>query len=387
MCSAGSSPPHGPLAAALAPGRRGAARRGARPRARACVAWMAVIALLSACSSPAAAPANDPGTDGITIVATTAIMGDIASNVVSDDDRVSVLMEAGADPHTFEPSARQIAELTEADLVIANGAGLEEGLTDALDEVAAAGVPVFAAADHVDSLPAEPDAHGHEHADGDADATTDDHAEGATDERADNDADDHGESSDDPVEHASEAADDHGDGPVDPHIWMDPARMADVVRALGEQIGAQTDAPQAAADRAQQYAAQLTDLDRRVDEMLADIPRERRTLVSNHASLSYFADRYDLEIVGTVIPGVSTGGEPSARDLEALAEVIRREEVPAIFTDSTAPSQLADTLARETGADVEIVELYTGSLGTDEATTYVDMLETDAERISQALRS
>jgi zinc/manganese transport system substrate-binding protein len=335
--SADTCPPRGP--------RRDRRAAGARARI-----WLVVV-LLAACTSQAA-PADEPGPDGIAIVTTTAILGDLTDNVATDDDRVSVLMDAGADPHTFEPSARQIAELTEADLVVANGAGLEEGLTDALDEAAAAGVPVFVAADHVDTLPASGE-HGGAHEDGT-----------------------------DGSEHADEP-----DGAVDPHIWMDPARMADVARALGRQIGVLTDAPQAAADRAQPYAGQLADLDRRIEQMLADIPPERRTLVSNHGSLQYFADRYDLQIVGTVIPGVSTGGEPSARDLEALAEVIRREEVAAIFTDSTAPSQLADTLARETGTDVEVVELYTGSLGTDEATTYVDMLETDAERISRALRS
>ena len=335
-------------------------RRATGPRG---LAWLAIVVLLTACTSQAATTASEPGPGGVAIVATTAIMGDIARNLATADDRVSVLMDAGADPHTFEPSARQIAELADADLVVANGAGLEEGLDDALDEAAAAGVPIFFAADHVDTLAAA----------GDDDHGTSRDDAGAEDAHEDSDGTDH--------------ADGHEDGAVDPHIWMDPARMADAVRALGRQIGVQTDAPQAAADRAQPYAGQLADLDRRIEEMLADIPSERRTLVSNHASLSYFANRYDLRIVGTVIPGVSTGGEPSAREIEALAEAIRREEVPAIFTDSTAPSQLAATLARETGTDVQVVELYTGSLGTgDEATTYLEMLETDAQRISEALR-
>jgi zinc/manganese transport system substrate-binding protein len=355
MRNAATSPPPGSLSLPID-------RRTAGPRGR---VWMVVVAaaLLTACASQAPTPADQPGPDGLAIVATTAIMGDIADNVATDDDRVSVLMDAGADPHTFEPSARQIAELIEADLVVANGAGLEEGLEDALDEAGAAGVPIFVAADHVDTLTADGDEH-----DG----------EGGDDASQDGSGDAHEEGSEDT---------DHGDSAVDPHIWMDPARMADVARALGGELGVLTDAPQAAADRAQPYAGELADLDRRIDEMLADIPRERRTLVSNHASLNYFADRYDLRIVGTVIPGVSTGGEPSARDIEALADVIRREKVPAIFTDNTVSSQLADTLARETGTDVEVVELYTGSLGTgDEAATYVDMLETDAQRISQALR-
>jgi zinc/manganese transport system substrate-binding protein len=92
-------------------------------------------------------------------------------------------------------------------------------------------------------------------------------------------------------------------------------------------------------------------------------------------------------VVGTVIPSLTTGASTSAAALEDLAGVVREAGVPAIFGETTQPTQLADALAAEVGSDVAVVELYTESLGEpgSGADTYVGMLRTDAQRISQAL--
>jgi zinc/manganese transport system substrate-binding protein len=315
---------------------------------------VAVALLAAACGGAA-----DGSTDGPRIVATTSIMGDVTAQLVGDAAAVTVLMDAGADPHNFEPSARQLGDLTDADLIVANGGGLEAQLAGPIDEAERAGVPVFQATDHIELLPA------------------DDHA----------DAYDPTDTSQPP--HASDRPADggHGHGSADPHFWMDPLRMAEVVRALGRQVGAATDTPQRSADRALRYAAELRALDERIEAVLADVPEEQRTLVTNHETLGYLADRYGFTVVGTVIPGVTTGAEPTAQDMEDLTHVIRDTGVQAIFTDSTAPTDLAQTLAAEAGTDVQVVQLYSEALGVSgsRAATYVDMLETDAGRIARAL--
>lgn len=79
------------------------------------------------------------------------------------------------------------------------------------------------------------------------------------------------------------------------------------------------------------------------------MPADRRTIVTNHEALACFAERYDVHVVGTIIPGMSTGAEPSAQDMEQLTAVVRREGVTTIFAESTAPRQLAETLAGEVG--------------------------------------
>jgi ABC-type Zn uptake system ZnuABC Zn-binding protein ZnuA len=340
---------------------------------------VALVLLTGACGTSGTAERS--GDDALTIAATTTVMGDVVRNVAPRTAEISVLMEPGTDAHTFEPSARQLAELQEADLVVANGGGLEEGLQAALDDAESAGVPVFSALEHVTPLDA-----GHEEGD-DHDAThgEDAHGEHSTDEPGGHGVDNQDHAADE--DHATDG-DGHDHGGVDPHFWMDPVRMAEAVEALGAEIGELTGTPQRSADRARRYSEELRDLDRRIEALFDDLPEDRRTIVTNHEALGYFADRYDLRVAGTVIPGMTTGAEPSARDIEQLATTLRREGVTTIFTDSTAPAQLARTLAGEVGSDTAIVELYTESLGGEEGgpASYVDMLMTDAERISEALR-
>jgi zinc/manganese transport system substrate-binding protein len=124
-----------------------------------------------------------------------------------------------------------------------------------------------------------------------------------------------------------------------------------------------------------------------VEQLLAAVPPERRVLVTNHDVFGYFAERYGFEVLGAVIPAGSTLAEPSAHDLDDLATLIEQAGVPAVFADTSAPSRLADALAGE-GTDVEVVELYSESLGEpgSEGATYIGMVRTNARRIADALR-
>ena len=279
-------------------------------------------------------------------------------------------MPPGSDPHVFEPSAQQLVQMQQADLIVTNGGGLEAQLDSALDEAERTGVPVFRAIDHVDTLTFDGAGHA-EDADGDEHAHDDEHS----DEEHSGD------------EHTDEGPEDgHAHGTVDPHFWTDPTRTAAVARALGDELTALAGNGDVAA-RAAEYAQRLEDMDTEIRAMLSALPQAQRTLVTNHQAFAYFADRYDFEVVGTVIPGVSTDAEPSAQDLEQLVTTISTQSVGAIFVESTAPDQLARTLAQEVGSDVQVVELYSESLGEQgsEASTYLDMVRVNAGRISDAL--
>ena len=160
----------------------------------------------------------------------------------------------------------------------------------------------------------------------------------------------------------------------DPHIWTDPSLMIPVVEALDEAL------PGSAAG----YLDELRELDDEIEALLA--PVENRVLVTNHEVLGYFADRYGFEVVGTVIPSLSTRAEASAAGIEALADVLRAEGVRAVFAETTSSADLAEALADEVG-DVEVVELFAESLGEpgSGADTYVEMQRTNARRIAEAL--
>lgn len=293
-----------------------------------------------------------------TIVATTSILGDVVANVLGDGGELHVLIPAGVDPHAFEPSAADATRLREAHLVVANGLGLEAGFDDVLHAAEGDGVEVLRIAEHLDPIPF---AGGHGHAD------EDDHA--------------------DEGDHAGDV--DRADDELDAHVWFDPVRMADAVALLGDRLAEV--APQRAEEvrrNAERYRSELLDLHERVAGILDDIPADHRELVTNHDTLGYLAARYDLEVVGTIVPGGTTLGEASSRELSDLVSTIRGAGVRTIFVDTTAPDRLARAINRELGGEVDIVQLHTEALGPEGsgADTYVGLLETNARRIAEGLR-
>jgi ABC-type Zn uptake system ZnuABC Zn-binding protein ZnuA len=179
--------------------------------------------------------------------------------------------------------------------------------------------------------------------------------------------------------------DEHGD--ADPHVWFDPQRVLvwvdNIERALSEADPGRRDlfAANAAA-----YREQLRDLDAWVAQQVAQVPPERRKLVTDHDVLGYFAERYGFEQVGTVIPGLSTLAEPSAQEMAELEQTVQRLGVPAVFVGSTVSPALADRLAQDTG--VKVVHLYTGSLSEPggPADSYLALMRYDVTAIVGALR-
>ncbi len=345
---------------------------------------------LAACSDGSEDPAAaGPPADVPVVVATTSIWADIASQVLCGE-QVDAVIPVGADPHTFEPSLRDRERLDGADLVVANGGGLEGSLSDLLDTVVAEGVNVVEMTPHIDVIAADDDHVDHDetdHDDEDHDET--DHDEADHDDEghgeADHDDEGHVDESHDETDHVDEGHgeadhDEHGHGiAADPHVWQDPSRLAgalDVIASAGTAIGLD--------DCNEEFAAELSDLDAEITTLLADIPPERRILVTSHDSLAYFADRYDLEVVGTVIPSTNTMAQTNAADLGDLADLIEERGVPAIFTERLESTADADALADRLG--VTIVPLVTDALTDDPGTdTYVEMMRSNATEVAQAL--
>jgi zinc/manganese transport system substrate-binding protein len=339
---------------------RRAAGRGIRAAAVVGACALVVVGCGDGDGNGSASVASD---DRPTVVVTTSVWGDVVESAFGDVVDVDVLMPLGADPHDFAPSALQAAQMEESDLVVANGLGLEEGLTSVIESVADSGTPVVAIGELIATTPDD------EHA-GDDD---DEHA--GDDEHADGDD-----------EHADDEQHAHAGG--DPHVWMDPVAVADALPVLGERVAEVTGLPAAdVAEGVDAYAERLRLLDAEIETILADVPAERRILVTNHGSFGAFADRYGFEVVGTVIPANTTNAEASASDLDRLAEVIRDADVPAIFVETTEPDRLARALADEVGGGVRVVELYTGSLGGagSGADSFLGFHATNAERIAAAL--
>ncbi len=299
-----------------------------------------VIALVALVASACSSGAEDGSGEGVNVVATTTMLGDIARNVVGNGGTVKVLLPVGADPHEFQPSSSQVADVYAADLVIANGLGLEEGLADVLAAASADGVNVIEVAGFVDPV-----------------SFIDREVCGADTNRK-----------------------------CDPHVWLDPGRDALTALLISKAL-ASTNPSDEWETRAQNYASELSASDDAIVETLSVVPGPARILVTNHGSLGYFADRYGFEVIGTVIPGGSTVSEPSSADIARLVDVINETGVKAIFAETTESTNLADAIASEVDHPVQVILLFTGSLGPpgSPADTLIGMLETNADRVASGL--
>ena len=376
------------------------------------LALFAVLSLIAAaCGSDDAVTAGDAPADAPTVAVTTNILGDVVTNIVGDQLNVVTIMPVGADPHDFQASAQQVAQIGEAQALIVNGAAFEEGLLDVIETAEADGIAVHEAISGVSTIEfgeGGHDDHGHDDEHGDEDHDDEHGDEDHDDEHGDEDHDDeHGdeEHSDEDhddhedEEHSDEDHDEHGDedhdeheghdhSGDDPHFFTDPARMAVAADGIADFLianvdGVDADALRASADA---YIAELNELDAEVSEILSSLTDEQRVLVTNHEVFGYFADNYGFEVVGSVIPSGTTADGANAQALAELAEVISAEGVPAIFADTSSSDELVQTLADEVG-DIEVVELFSESLGDADSDggTYIDMVRANANRIAGAL--
>jgi len=323
---------------------------------------LASAVVLAGCGGGEDSSGGGPGGDRPTVVVSTNILGDVVENLVGDELRVVTIMAVGSDPHEFQASAQQVAQIGAADGLIVNGAGFEESLLDVIESAAGDRVPVFEAISTVETIALDGGSH-------------DEHGDDAHDgEDQHNDEGGH--------------IDEHYQQGVDPHFFTDPARVALAADGIVAFLIANVDDVDARAleANAASYMARLETLDAEVETLLMAIPPDRRVLVTNHAVFGYFADRYGFEVAGTIIPSGSTADGANAQALVELAELIEHEGVPAIFTDTSSSGELASTLADEVG-DIAVVELFSESLGPDdsEGATYLDMVRTNAERIADAL--
>lgn len=300
--------------------------------------------LLVACGEAAPGDASTAANQDRPVIAvTTPILGAVVADAVGDRARVEVVMPNGADPHEWRPSARDVATLQDADLIVENGLGLEQGLAEAIRRVREDGVPVFTATDHVRVRHVE-----------------DGGAVEAHDDRPGHD------------DHA-------GEGAADPHFWTDPSQMRAVVLALPPAVRAATGSDVSAAARRE--AAALMALDRRLAAQAARIPAGSRTMVTGHESLGYLADRYGLDVVGAITPSLSSQGQVSAAHLAELSAAMRAAGTRVVFAEAGTPEQVSRAVSDE--VDAMLVELPSHALPADGR--YATFLGQTMQRISAAL--
>ncbi len=276
-------------------------------------------------------PASDSGAADPVILTSTTILADITRSIAGDRFEVVSLLPVGSDPHSYQTTPQDLAHISESNLIVINGAGYEGFLQSLLENTGRQGTLIEASA--------------------------------GISPRGD-------------AEH----------GP-DPHMWLNPNLVltyVENIRAALTQLDPAGEGIYRA--NADTYSAKLKQLDAWIVEQVAQIPIQKRLLVTNHEAFGYFAERYGFIVVGTVIESFSTDASPSAQQLASLIDQIQSSGAPAIFLDASDNTTLARQIADETGVNV-VTDLHLESL-TDgpPASTYIDMMKHNVSTIVDALK-
>jgi zinc/manganese transport system substrate-binding protein len=276
---------------------------------------------------------SDSRTGGaeLTVVATTTQVADLVRNVGGDRVDVHGILGTNADPHEYEPRPSDVGAIADAPLVFKSGGDIDAWLDELIDS---------AGGDHrVVTL----------------------------------------------IDSVHRIKDDKGE--TDPHWWEDPRNAIRAVAVIRDALSDADPAGRAAYSRnARAYLRKLEALDREIADCMRRVPADERKLVTTHDALAYFADRYDVEVVGALIPALSTQAQPSARDIDKLVEQIRREGVEAVFPETALNKRLESAVSREAGAQVG-GQLWADALGPEGsgAATYLDAMRTNADTMAQGM--
>jgi len=284
------------------------------------------------CGNSTSSP--DASDGKLRVVATTVQIGALVREVGADKIDLVILVGPGVDPHDYEATTDDLKAIKASSVVFANGLGLDSFLAKAINS-AGGKDKVVTVTDGVKLRSAQ----------------------GTESEN-------------------------------DPHVWHNPENVKgmidNIANALGKRDGANAAIYKA---NATAYTIVLDDTDRQIRSIIDSIPQANRKMVTNHDAFGYFIDRYGLTFVGAVIPGSSTQGETSPKDIANLTSLIRQEGVKVIFSENTVDPKVAREIAKDTGVRI-IDDLYGDSLGEpgSGAETIHGMLLANAKRISEALK-
>jgi ABC-type Zn uptake system ZnuABC Zn-binding protein ZnuA len=301
-------------------------------------ATAALVIVLSACQSAASPSATLPSGSGdggspaaaLKVVTTTTIFADIVQNVGGDRVGARSIIPPGVGPEDYEPKPDDAKLLTDANLIVSNGVGLDDFLEKLLTSGAAGQTPRLVLGEGIPALTV--------------------------------------------------------DGEPNPHFWLDPTLVKQyylpkIVATLSQldPAGRATYEANAAA-----YGLQLDALDTDLKAKVAEIPQANRKLVTFHDAFPYFARHYGFQIVGVVLENV--GQEPTAGELAALVDAVKAAHVKAVFSEAQFSPKLSQTLAQEAGITSVVTTLYNDALGPAPADTYLGVMRWNVDEIVKALR-
>lgn len=277
---------------------------------------------------------------------------DLVRRVAGPDADVMLLLPAGRNEHSFDPTPKDIEAAARAKVAVMVGLGLDPWM-EKLTKSAAPSARVLKVGDRVPTLTIKDDPIGDEEADKAREAL------GKKDEH-----DEH----------------EHEKGAIDPHCWLDPERGRLIVRAIAEELG-KADSAHAIdyRKRATEIDASLAALDKEVETRTKEL--KTRGFVTFHGSFQYFAERYKLEILAVIEP--FPGSQPSGAYVAKVLEVIKAKKVPALFSEPQLDPRPAKVLSDEAKIPLGVLDPVGGGPETD---SYEKMIRFDVAQLEKHLK-
>jgi zinc transport system substrate-binding protein len=291
---------------------------------------------------------------------------DLTKRIAGPDADVSLLLPAGRNEHSFDPTPKDIETASKAKLGVMVGLNLDPWMEKLLKD-AAPNAKVLKVGDRVPTLTIKDDPIGaDEHDDHDHDHDKDG--------KQDHDHDDHDKDHHDDHDH------DHAKGAADPHVWLDPQRAQLIVRAIAEELG-RVDSAHALAyrDRGTALEKELGDLDKEVETKTKAF--KRRGFVTFHGSFSYFAERYKLDILAVIEP--FPGSQPTSEYVQKVLEVVKKKNVPALYSEPQLDPRPAKIIADEAKIPLGVLDPVGGQPETD---SYEKMIRFDVAALEKHLK-
>lgn len=304
-------------------------------------------ALLAGCGAAGSTTENTES-DKLQVVTTFYPMHDFTKQVAQDDAEVSMLLEAGMEVHSFEPSSQMIAEIQDADVFIYNSPEMETWVPDVLASIDTSDMVVICASDAITLLEYEGEAHAHDH---------------------------------ESEEKGANAGHSHT---VDPHVWLDPVLAQTEVSTIAEGLAeADPDNAEDYLENAGIYNGKLNELDEAYRAAFEGT--ENRTFVTQHAAFAYLAARYDLNQIS--VTGLNAEVEPSAAALATLSDYVKANNISHIYFENNASSQTAETLAEEVGVELAVLSPLEGITEEDQkkGSDYISVMLDNLEALKKSI--
>lgn len=276
---------------------------------------------------------TESNNEKLQIVTTFYPMYDFTKNVVQDTADVSLLIPAGTEPHDFEPSAKIIADIENADVFVYNSDEMETWVPSVLETIENSETVIVNASEGIDFI---------------------------------------------------DSADKDEDHAIDPHVWLDPVlAQTEVLTIQSGLIEADPDNADLYETNAKAYIQKLGDLNQEFEKAFEGA--ENRSFVTQHAAFAYLAQQYDLNQIA--VSGLSSNSEPSPAKLAELSVFVKENNVNYIYFEDNASSKIAETLANEVGVELAVLSPIEGIAQKDQdaGIDYIQLMKNNLESLKKSI--